>query len=46
MNYHKYTAQNLPIGSGVTGASCKTLIKQSLCCSGMRLNDKGAAIVL
>ena len=46
MNYHKYTAQNLPIGSGVTEAACKTLIKQRLCRSGMRWNDKGAAIVL
>ena len=26
MNYHKYTAQNLPIGSGVIEAACKIYI--------------------
>ena len=46
MNYHEYTAKNLPIGSGVTEAACKTLIKQRLCHSGMRWNDKGASVVI
>ena len=46
MNYHEYTAKNLPIGSGITEAACKTLIKQRLCRSGMRWKNKGASIVL
>lgn len=31
MNYFEYRAKKLPIGSGVTEAACKTLIKQRLC---------------
>ncbi|KGP62746.1 hypothetical protein EP47_01975 [Legionella norrlandica] len=31
MNYNFYQMNNLPIGSGVTEAACKTLIKQRLC---------------
>ena len=46
MDYSKYREQNLPIGSGVTEAACKTIIKQRLCRSGMRWKDRGAAIVL
>lgn len=46
MNYAEYAAKNLPIGSGVTEAACKTLIKQRLCRSGMLWKDKGASIVL
>ena len=46
MNYTAYTAKNLPIGSGVTEAACKTLIKQRLCLSGMRWKNRGASIVL
>ncbi len=46
MNYAKYREENLPIGSGVTEAACKTTIKQRLCRSGMRWKDRGAAIVL
>ena len=46
MSYSKYRAQNLPIGSGVTEAACKTLVKQRLCNSGMRWVEKGAKIVL
>lgn len=46
MNYAQYREQNLPIGSGVTEAACKTLIKQRLCRSGMRWKNRGAAIVL
>lgn len=46
MDYAIQVAQNLPIGSGVTEAACKTLVKQRLCCSGMRWKDKGAKIVL
>ena len=46
MRYAQNQNQNLPIGSGVTEASCKTLIKQRLCNSGMRWKEKGAASVI
>ena len=46
MNYPAHIAQNLPIGSGVTEAACKTLVKQRLCCSGMHWKETGAKVVL
>jgi len=46
MNYAKSIKENLPIGSGVTEAACKTLVKQRLCQSGMKWIEKGAGIVL
>lgn len=46
MKYAKAIAQNLPIGSGVTEASCKTLVTQRLKCSGMRWNIAGGQGVL
>jgi hypothetical protein len=46
MNYAVYREKYYPIGSGVTEAACKTLIKQRLCCSGMRWKETGAAVVL
>lgn len=46
MNYASYREQKYPIGSGVTEAACKTVIKQRLCCSGMRWKQKGAAAIL
>jgi hypothetical protein len=46
MDYPAFTAAGLPIGSGVTEAACKTLVKQRLCASGMRWKTKGAKIVL
>lgn len=36
MDYAGWQERKLPIGSGVTEAACKTLIKQRLCQSGMR----------
>jgi len=45
MNYAFYRNQHYPIGSGVTEAACKTVIKQRLCCSGMRWKEAGAAVV-
>ena len=36
MAYKKYLAKGYPIGSGVTEAACKTIVKQRLNCSGMR----------
>ena len=46
MNYAVYGAMQLPIGSGVTEAACKTLVKQRLCGSGMQWTRRGAQTVL
>lgn len=46
MDYAEHVAVNHPIGSGVTEAACKTIIKQRLCKSGMRWKEKGAAMIL
>ena len=46
MDYATHITENLPIGSGVTEAACKTLVKQRLCGSGMRWKKRGASIVL
>jgi hypothetical protein len=46
MDYPGFLAAGWPIGSGVTEAACKTLVKQRLCASGMRWKNKGAKIVL
>ena len=42
MNYALHLEQNLPIGSGVTEAACKTIVKQRLCCEGMKWKEAGA----
>jgi hypothetical protein len=46
MNYWESVAANQVIGSGVTEAACKTIVKQRLCLSGMRWKAKGAGIIL
>jgi hypothetical protein len=46
MDYAGYLKQGYPIGSGVTEAACKTLVKQRLCRSGMRWSPQGAQNVL
>ena len=46
MNYSYSVERNWPIGSGVTEAACKTLIKHRLCKSGARWKDDGALAVL
>ena len=46
MNYYALVNQDLPIGSGVTEAACKMIVKQRLCQSGMKWNEKGASIIL
>jgi hypothetical protein len=46
MRYARYIEKGMPIGSGVTEAACKTLVKQRLCCSGMRWTPEGAQIIL
>ena len=46
MDYAAYRDKNMPIGSGVTEAACKVLIKERLCKSGMKWKDAGAKTVL
>lgn len=46
MDYAAALDKHWPIGSGITEAACKTLVKQRLCRSGMRWKEKGAAVVL
>jgi hypothetical protein len=46
MNYGYHTARCQPIGSGVTEAACKVLIKQRFCRSGSRWKEEGASAVL
>jgi len=36
MNYAQYQKKQFPIGSGVTEAACKVVVKQRLCASGMK----------
>jgi hypothetical protein len=46
MNYGYHTARCQPIGSGVTEAACKVLIKERFCRSGSRWKEEGASAVL
>src|SRR5512135_241534 len=46
MDYASRVAAHEPIGSGVTEAACKVIVKQRLCGSGMKWTDDGAAVVL
>jgi len=46
MDYASHVNAALPIGSGVTEAACKTIVKQRLCQSGMKWRQKGASIIL
>jgi hypothetical protein len=46
MDYPSYTENYFPIGSGVTEAACKTLIKQRFCLAGRRWKQPGAAGIL
>ena len=45
-NYASYRKSHLPIGSGVTEAACKTVVKQRMRGSGMKWKHSGAATVL
>jgi hypothetical protein len=45
-NYASYRKRHLPIGSGITEAACKTVIKQRMCGSGMKWKFGGAETVL
>jgi hypothetical protein len=46
MAYAGLVEAHVPIGSGVTEAACKVLVKQRLCGSGMKWKEPGAAAVL
>ncbi len=46
MNYAQAIERNLPIGSGVTEAGCKVIVKGRLCGSGMQWKEIGAGVVL
>ena len=46
MKYYDHVKNNLPIGSGVVEAACKTIIKQRLGGSGMRWKDAGMKMIL
>ena len=46
MQYHKYMAMGLPIGSGVIEGTCKNLINDRMERSGMRWSPDGAEAIL
>jgi len=46
MNYSEHIKNDYPIGSGVTEAACKVIVKQRLCNSGMKWKEDGAKAVL
>lgn len=46
MQYHKNTDSKMPIGSGVTEAACKSLVKVRMCKGAARWKDDGATVVL
>lgn len=46
MQYAKLAAKNLPIGSGVVEATCKTLVTQRMKRSGMRWRHEGGQAIL
>ena len=46
MKYAEYQKKGMPIGSGVTEAACKTLVKQRMCRSGMQWSERGAQVIL
>lgn len=46
MDYAGLKEKNLPIGSGMVEATCKTLVQQRLKCSGMRWDKEGGQAIL
>jgi hypothetical protein len=46
MDYATHVTQQHPIGSGVTEAACKVIVKKRLCGAGMRWKEHGASVVL
>jgi len=46
MHYAEAVTRQIPIGSGVTEAACKVIVKARLCGAGMKWKGRGAGIVL
>jgi hypothetical protein len=46
MQYHKNIKNNYPIGSGVTEAACKTIVKNRMCKGAAKWKELGASVVL
>ena len=46
MKYAERVEANLPIGSGVTEAACKSIIKMRMCRGGAKWKEEGAQAVL
>ena len=46
MDYAQRLEAKLPIGSGVTEAACKTIVKMRMCRGGAKWKEEGAAAVL
>ena len=46
MKYAERREAKLPLGSGVTEAACKTIIKMRMCRGGAKWKEEGAAGVL
>jgi hypothetical protein len=46
MQYWEYARVNLPLGSGIVEAACKTIYTQRLKLSGMRWSKAGAQVIL
>lgn len=46
MNYAWFQSRNLPVGSGVVEAACKSIVKARMCQSGMRWTKQGGETIL
>ena len=46
MDYAQAAEDGMPIGSGVTEAACKVIVKERLCCSGMMWKEPSAQTAL
>jgi len=46
MTYADFRRRNLPIGSGIVEAACKSIVKSRMCRSGMRWTRKGGQHIL
>ncbi len=46
MNYAGFHDRNLPVGSGVVEAACKSIVKARMCQSGMRWTKEGGETIL
>ncbi len=46
MDYCNHVRRRLPIGSGVTETSCKTVVKSRMCVSGAGWSPSGSGVVL